>query len=108
MTVVVERVVLLDLTAVGSFEDVSVAGVDSVALCVLDGETWDTGEVAVEQVVGGDGVAFDDAVTLKAASPSKVAVKVGEVTALRLRVSAAGDGFGRVALVGKETQAWQR
>lgn len=102
-TVLIEKVVL-DLTRVGAWKDVPVSGVEQVTAAVLDPETWGAGVVEVRKVVGGAAVAFDPAVEVSGSAPAAECARARDAEALRLVVTAAGEGFGRIALNGKETQ----
>lgn len=100
-----ESIAAIDLTTVGNYADVDVSGADQVTIVARDGLTWGSGVVEVRRVVGGEEVAYSPAKELDATDRVLDALSVEDVSVLRLVVTTAGNGFGRVAMAGKVRDA---
>lgn len=91
----------IDLNAVGNWLDIDVRDVTTCTLVATDGSGWGAAVVAVEKLIGGDRVAYSPAVVLNASTVAVEGLEVFEAPALRLRVTTAGTGFGRIVCSGK-------
>lgn len=92
---------VIDLTTVGNAVDIDVAGVTALSLHATDGLTWGSGVVSVRKVIGGEAVAYDPAKSLSNASQTIESLPVFDAMFLRLQVTTAGTGHGRIAVAAK-------
>lgn len=104
MPALIDSEVMIDLTVVGDWVDVPVGVVDQVSVRAADHETWGSGVVEIQKVYGGDSVPYTVAKAVSNATPTQENVAVADIASVRLVVTTAGTGFGRVAINGKETQ----
>jgi len=103
-----ERYEAIDLTTVGNFVDVDVSDADQMTAVARDTQTWGSGVVELRRLIGGDTIAYSPAKVLSAASPALDSLSVEDVSGVRLVVTTAGSGYGRVAFAGKVRDASSR